>query len=144
MGKPRGRKLLKKKQHEDEELVPSGSIYNDDQNNDLKANDTVNNGEPNTFYGVLDTQELEYFKQAESTLAIDTFETPEEKEQFISSVIEESKNKELKLACNIPDLLEADGENYSSRHQSTIKGHVPELQWVFLQLGVPQIFIACS
>ena len=100
MGKPRGRKLLKKKQHEDEELVPSGSIYNDDQNNDLKANDTVNNGEPNTFYGVLDTQELEYFKQAESTLAIDTFETPEEKEQFISSVIEESKNKELKLATS--------------------------------------------
>lgn len=100
MGKPRGRKLLKKHHTEEEEA-------NHVEPQPYDTNDTIpekissgSNGEPNTFFGVLDTQELEYFKQAESTLAVDTFENAEEKEQFISSVIEETKNKELKLATS--------------------------------------------
>ncbi|SCV99530.1 LAFE_0A05182g1_1 [Lachancea fermentati] len=97
MGKPRGRKLLKKQQKEEE---PEFSPDLQDKLNDVDNSVASINGEPNTFFGVLDTEELEYYKQAESTLAIDTFETPEEKQQFIHSVIEESRNKELKLATS--------------------------------------------
>lgn len=98
MGKPRGRKLLKKQQEDN--FQPSKEDEQIHYESHEEQNNTSTEGSPNTFFGVLDTQELEYFKQAESTLAIDTFETPEEKRHFINSVIEESKGKELKLATS--------------------------------------------
>ncbi|ODQ66660.1 ARM repeat-containing protein [Nadsonia fulvescens var. elongata DSM 6958] len=52
------------------------------------------------FYGLVEDQELEYFKQAESTLALDSFGSSEEREGFTSSVFEEAKGKELKLVTN--------------------------------------------
>ncbi|ODV86249.1 hypothetical protein CANARDRAFT_27502 [[Candida] arabinofermentans NRRL YB-2248] len=52
------------------------------------------------FFGLVDSTELEYFKQAESTLNINAFENADERLGFISSVFEESKGKELKLATN--------------------------------------------
>ncbi|SCV05516.1 LANO_0H09208g1_1 [Lachancea nothofagi CBS 11611] len=98
MGKPRGRNFSKKQNNEEE--VPRAVTGFSDNANVQSENSILSADQPNTFFGVLDTQELEYFKQAESTLTVDTFETPEEKVQFVTSVIEESKNKELKLATS--------------------------------------------
>ena len=101
MARERGRKLIKKLKKN--EFQPQDDVKAHEKAAEISGNfeESANSGAtPNTFYGVLDTAELEYFKQAESTLAIDTFETPDEKYQFINSVIEESKGKELKLATS--------------------------------------------
>lgn len=56
---------------------------------------------PNTpFFGLVDASEIEYFKLAESTLNVTSFETPEEREAFINSVLDEASGKELKLVTN--------------------------------------------
>lgn len=102
MARVRGRRLLNSSKKdefrpvEDDEHVD----HDDHEHNTLIENNGESNDSPNTFFGVLDTQELEYFKQAESTLTIDTFEDADEKYQFINSVIEETKGKELKLATS--------------------------------------------
>lgn len=57
-------------------------------------------GEQTTFFGLLDEQEVEYFKQAESTLSVDAFGSSEERRGFVLSVIEETRGKELKLVTN--------------------------------------------
>ncbi|KAH3899340.1 RNA-binding RNA processing protein NOP9 SCDLUD_004779 [Saccharomycodes ludwigii] len=115
MGKTRGRRLQKKQKEtefqpatgKDQESYSDGNSATADNNDDYSNNQynedepsNSNRNGPNTFFGVLDTQELEYFKQAESTIAIDTFENEEEKNIFINSVIEESRGKELKLATS--------------------------------------------
>lgn len=106
MSKVRGRRS--EKQKKEQEFRPAGIDSNEDvvkfADNDHASEfdgekPTGSNG-PNTFFGVLDTQELEYYKQAESTIAVDTFESPEEKAAFIGSVIDEAKSKELKLATS--------------------------------------------
>lgn len=55
---------------------------------------------PTVFYGLVDSEEIEYFKQAESTLNADTFDSDEERAGFIRSVLEEARGKELKLVTN--------------------------------------------
>jgi len=52
------------------------------------------------FFGLVDSNELEYFKQAESTLNVNAFESDEERNGFIRSVLEEARGKELKLVTN--------------------------------------------
>lgn len=52
------------------------------------------------FFGLVSDEELEYFKTAESTLAVDGFANNEEKKGFVASVLEEAKGKELKLMTN--------------------------------------------
>lgn len=52
------------------------------------------------FYGLVDSGEIEYFKQAESTLNINAFEGDEDRAGFIRSILEESRGKELKLVTN--------------------------------------------
>lgn len=52
------------------------------------------------FYGLVSDQESEYFKQAESTLAVDAFGSAEERLGFVASVFEEARGKELKLMTN--------------------------------------------
>lgn len=52
------------------------------------------------FYGLVDAGEIEYFKQAESTLNINAFEGDEDRAGFIRSILEESRGKELKLVTN--------------------------------------------
>lgn len=56
--------------------------------------------DPQMFFGVLDREELEYFKQAEATLSIDAFESNEEKQHFVTSVCDELKGKEYKLVTS--------------------------------------------
>lgn len=52
------------------------------------------------FYGLVDTLEIDYFKQAESTLNINAFDSDEDRAGFIRSVLEEARGKELKLVTN--------------------------------------------
>lgn len=99
--KARGRKLLQKEKRD--QFTPSheeehGSAHQDVS--DEMGDDGKQDGTQQMFYGVLDREELEYFKQAESTLSMGAFESPEEKTQFVVSVIEEAKGKELKLVTS--------------------------------------------
>ncbi|KAK2739482.1 Nucleolar protein 9 [Onygenales sp. PD_40] len=52
------------------------------------------------FYGLLDTEEQEYFSHASGLLELNQFETEEEKAIFIERVYEEANGKELKIACS--------------------------------------------
>ncbi|KAG0654453.1 Nucleolar protein 9, partial [Maudiozyma exigua] len=90
--KARGRKLLKKEKRD--EFAPV-----EEHREELPQQEQNEGGSSNQqmFYGVLDRDELEYFKQAEATLGMDAFESREEKVQFVTSVIEEARGKELKL-----------------------------------------------
>jgi nucleolar protein 9 len=103
MAKPRGRRLHK---HEvDEEKVDVNVLqqqnYGSEINDDGQQVTPSSNGkDPNTFFGVLDTEELEYFKRQEATLSINTFETEEDKRNFIQNTIKEANKKELKLATS--------------------------------------------
>ncbi|EGW34991.1 uncharacterized protein SPAPADRAFT_48048 [Spathaspora passalidarum NRRL Y-27907] len=85
--KSRGRRAEKKKQEEQQHQQPVEEV-------------TEKTSVPNTFFGLVDSNELDYFKQAESTLNINAFDSDEERLGFISSVFEESKGKELKLVTN--------------------------------------------
>lgn len=92
MAKPRGRKLLKKQ--EKNEFLPPVDTPADVEDS------PSNNTNQQMFFGILDREELEYFKQTESTLSIDAFESTEAKQHFVTSVIEEAKGKELKLVTS--------------------------------------------
>ncbi|KAL8794007.1 MAG: hypothetical protein Q9195_003413 [Heterodermia aff. obscurata] len=50
------------------------------------------------FYGMLDDEEQEYFKQADTVLELNQFPTSEERELFLANVYTEAKGKELKIA----------------------------------------------
>jgi nucleolar protein 9 len=52
------------------------------------------------FYGLLDTEEQEYFSRAAEVLELNQFQTAEEQSIFVESVYEEAKGKELKIACS--------------------------------------------
>lgn len=67
----------------------------DDESADTKSKDF-----PTVFYGLVDSEEIEYFKQAESTLNTNAFESDEERAGFIRSILEEARGKELKLVTN--------------------------------------------
>lgn len=52
------------------------------------------------FFGLLNSEQAAYFRQAESTLNLDTFESPDTKLAFIQSIFDEAKGNSLKLATN--------------------------------------------
>ncbi|KAL6950638.1 hypothetical protein ACO0OE_001123 [Hanseniaspora uvarum] len=107
MAKARGRRQHK---HQTDEEVNEDQIdvnvlqqqnYGSEINEDGQQPTPSSNGkDPNTFFGVLDTEELEYFKRQEATLSINTFETDEDKKNFIQNTIKEANKKELKLATS--------------------------------------------
>ncbi|GMF03720.1 unnamed protein product [[Candida] boidinii] len=102
MGKVRGRRGEKKSKKEEESLGENNDfvpLEDSNENSNSSSGDSKNNI-PTTFFGLVDSTELEYFKQAESNLNINAFETPEEKKNFIGSIFEEARGKELKLATN--------------------------------------------
>lgn len=49
------------------------------------------------FYGLLDEDEQEYFKRADSMLELNQFANEEEKTLFLTSIYQEAKGKELKI-----------------------------------------------
>lgn len=97
MGKPRGRKLLKKQ--EKDQFKPTKEFDEQDEQNDFDGTEG-DNSNPRMFFGVLDREELEYFKQVEANLSMDAFDSNEEKHQFVTNVIEEIQGKELKLVIS--------------------------------------------
>jgi nucleolar protein 9 len=68
----------------------------DDRAQDLRQDSTSDQ----PFYGLLDTEEQEYFSRANEMLELNQFGDPEERKLFIESVYEEAKGKELKIACS--------------------------------------------
>ena len=50
------------------------------------------------FYGLLDEDEQEYFKRADSMLELDQFTDAEERALFLANVYKEANGKELKIA----------------------------------------------
>ncbi|RMJ27432.1 hypothetical protein PHISP_01688 [Aspergillus sp. HF37] len=52
------------------------------------------------FYGLLDTEEQEYFARANEVLELNQFEDAEERRLFVDSVYREASGKELKIACS--------------------------------------------
>ncbi|KAL6453652.1 NOP9 Nucleolar protein 9 [Candida maltosa Xu316] len=90
--KSRGRRAEKKAKDEETELVNNDPI--------LESESGEKSALPNTFFGLVDSNELDYFKQAESTLNINAFDNDEERQGFINSVFEEAQGKELKLVTN--------------------------------------------
>lgn len=50
------------------------------------------------FYGLLDEEEQEYFKRADSMLELNQFADPEERDLFLANVYKEASGKELKIA----------------------------------------------
>ncbi|XBW35731.1 hypothetical protein QEN19_001301 [Hanseniaspora menglaensis] len=106
MAKPRGRRLHKNKEAEDEDLEQKTDLnvlqqQNYDNEEQVSPQQPSSNGkDPNTFFGVLDSEELDYFKRSEATLSINTFETEDDKKIFIKNVIQEANKKELKLATS--------------------------------------------
>lgn len=50
------------------------------------------------FYGMLDDEEQEYFKRADTLLELNQFPSREERELFLANVYKEANGKELKLA----------------------------------------------
>lgn len=50
------------------------------------------------FYGLLDDDEQEYFKRADSMLEVNQFADPEERNLFLANVYKEATGKELKIA----------------------------------------------
>ena len=50
------------------------------------------------FYGILDEDDQEYFKRADSMLELGQFTDPEERNLFLANVYKEASGKELKIA----------------------------------------------
>ncbi|KAL4946137.1 hypothetical protein BDV06DRAFT_208958 [Aspergillus oleicola] len=54
----------------------------------------------NEFYGLLDSEEQEYFSRANEMLELNQFGDAEERRLFVDSVFREARGKELKIACS--------------------------------------------
>jgi len=106
----RGRREEKKRRREEEEA-------NDEPPKRQKSQDTEKQAENDgggfveqeeqvpyvgpgelPFYGLLDEDEQEYFKRADSMLEINQFAEPEERDLFLANVYKEANGKELKIA----------------------------------------------
>ena len=89
-------KRLKSQEAEEVE----GAIENIDENGaGYDESYTSNLGLGNLpYYGILDEEEQEYFKRADSMLELNQFADPEERNLFLANVYKEASGKELKIA----------------------------------------------
>ena len=109
--KKRGRREEKKRKIQNEELI----VANKRQKwEGLNENEIIRNGSNQDwvisdrnpvalpgeipFYGLLDEDEQEYFKRADSILELNQFTNDEERSLFLNSVYKEARGKELKMA----------------------------------------------
>ncbi len=109
--KKRGRREEKKRKHQgekdEEEEPPSWRLkqtHGDADLIDLNLNGETPHHNQNwagrseiPFYGLLDEDEQEYFKRADSMLELNQFTNDEEKRLFLTSVYKEANGKELKI-----------------------------------------------
>ncbi|KAF3491476.1 glutamate decarboxylase 1 [Arthroderma uncinatum] len=92
--------------NEEENQVIAGADYIplDTRDNEQEQEQEQGHGQEQEddtpFYGLLDTEEQEYFSKASQTLELNSFEDDDDKRLFIESVYEEAKGKELKIACS--------------------------------------------
>ena len=109
--KKRGRREEKKrKREEDADLKPSQRRKSDLAHNNVEIildtdrpvleSEPVSDHGPGAlpFYGLLDDDEQEYFKRADSILELDQFPNQEERDLFLANVYKEANGKELKIA----------------------------------------------
>lgn len=107
----RGRREDKKRKREEENLALATSkrqkpedtdhvkiVVDGDETDEVET--YGHNAEPAEipFYGLLDEEEQEYFKRADSMLELNQFANVEERSLFLNSVYKEAKGKELKIA----------------------------------------------
>lgn len=112
----RGRRDEKKRKREENDLVLARSKRQNPEDTDQVESiihkdraDAIENYDPNLppvpasapadipFYGLLDEDEQEYFKRADSMLELNQFANPEERSLFLTSVYKEAGGKELKI-----------------------------------------------
>ena len=113
--KKRGRRMGgKKRKHEDVEdealrdessskRRKSEDVDGDDGGEDAEAGaaDGMDDARPaveKPFFGMLDEDEQEYFKRADSMLESNSFGDDEERALFLANVYREAEGKELKIA----------------------------------------------
>ncbi|KAM9917058.1 hypothetical protein OXX59_000949 [Metschnikowia pulcherrima] len=99
MAKQRGRRQnnVYKERSSESTGVPEQQIHEPQDSNQVPESKSEFTS---VFYGLVDSSEIDYFKQAESTLNVNAFDSDEERAGFIRSVLEESRGKELKLVTN--------------------------------------------
>lgn len=105
MPKPRGRREKKtavKEREAGQEINTENDNLETFENSDepLLSENKQSSEFSTVFFGLVDSSEVDYFKQAESTLNVNAFDSDEERAGFIRSVLEESRGKELKLVTN--------------------------------------------
>lgn len=108
--KKRGRREQKKRKREDDENQSmskrqkhgEGTEFDEISLKDEQADGadfaTEHGPREMPFYGLLDGEEQEYFKQADSMLELDQFDNAEERALFLANVYREANGKELKIA----------------------------------------------
>lgn len=109
--KQRGRRQEKKRKREEENSALAVSKRQKSEDNDhveiITDGDEIRESdnfgaiaEPAEipFYGLLDEDEQEYFKRADTMLELDQFANAEERSLFLNSVYKEIGGKELKIA----------------------------------------------
>lgn len=106
----RGRREEKKRKREEEESYESPSKRSKAQENGDSVEYNYSGIAEQTeqvpyvgpgeipFYGLLDEEEQEYFKRADSMLELNQFTDPEERDLFLANVYREAEGKELKIA----------------------------------------------
>lgn len=101
MVKPKVRGRRAEKKSKETETQPADEInLREEESLQDENQGQLNPTMKTTFFGLVDSNEIDYFKQAESTLNINAFSNDEEREGFIRSVLEEARGKELKLVTN--------------------------------------------
>ncbi|KAL9576772.1 MAG: hypothetical protein Q9212_006829, partial [Teloschistes hypoglaucus] len=106
--KKRGRREEKKRKREEEEENETRAKRPKSAEGDVDGYDEQAFGddylllsaEPSEtpFYGMLDEEEQEYFKRADTMLELNQFSDPEERSLFLANVYKEASGKELKIA----------------------------------------------
>ena len=112
--KKRGRREEKKRKREEEQVdtLAKRQKSEDAEDGEADVQIIVDGEEPrhggnyeaatgpgeNKFYGLLDEDEQEYFRRADSMLELDQFADAEERSLFLANVYKEANGKELKIA----------------------------------------------
>lgn len=105
--KKRGRREEKKREQETEDAFHQRSPKRQrtdegDEDPEIKLDVEEYEARPKPgempFYGMLDEEEQEYFKRADTILELNQFPNSEERDLFLANVYAEANGKELKIA----------------------------------------------
>jgi nucleolar protein 9 len=89
----------KRQRHDESEEQPVQADFADNPNYiPLEGAKASGRPEDTPFFGLLDEEEVEYFKKAGEMLELNQFAGPADREDFVTSVYTQAQGKELKLA----------------------------------------------